>query len=369
MDVRIWFNRIWPARVHLIPMLRDNPDHARVQVYGTHPDPAAPALTACDVVEPEPGEDEAFFDFAIDFCQRHDIDVIMPSSRLVALADRAEAFSAVDTRVMCAPAETLRAVTDKSRMYAAAERSRVPVAPWRAVSDADGLRKAVQEFAGTDSALCVKPAGEYSAYGFRLLDDSPLKVSDFERLPRPTASVSAVADALQHAQDRGETVPELIVMPYLDPPEVSVDCLSDTAGTLVSAIARAKSGRVRTLVDDPDVMELARLAVGHFRLAYLSNVQFRYWKGQPVLLEVNARAAAGIYQTRMTGVNLVWAAVRMLLCGDPGEVPRPMLGGRLAVVEDAIPLSDTVIPDSRARERTPPPSPVGAPEANRTLSP
>ncbi|MFF2629271.1 hypothetical protein ACFVUN_26330 [Kitasatospora griseola] len=81
MDVRTWFNRVWPARVHLIPMLRDNPDHAQVRVYGTHSDPAAPALTACDVVGREPGEEEAFFDFAIDFCQRHDIDVIMPSSR------------------------------------------------------------------------------------------------------------------------------------------------------------------------------------------------------------------------------------------------------------------------------------------------
>ncbi|MEV6207864.1 ATP-grasp domain-containing protein [Kitasatospora sp. NPDC051914] len=339
MDVRIWFNRIWPARVHLIPMLRDNPDHARVRVYGTHPDREAVAFTACDTAGPEPVEDESFFGFAVDFCRRHRIDVLMPSSRLVALADRAEAFAAVGTAVMCAPAETLRTVTDKSRTYAAAEHSGVPTAPWRAVSDADGLRKAVGEFAATGSALCVKPSGEYSAYGFRLLDDSPLEVSDFDRLPRPTASVAAVAGALQRALDRGDPVPELIVMPYLEGPEISVDCLSDAAGTLVSAIARAKSGRVRTLVDDPEVAELARRIVGHFRLSYLSNVQFRYWQGRPVLLEVNARAAAGIHQTRMTGVNLPWAAVRMLLYGDPGPLPEPRLGGRLAVVEQAVAVS------------------------------
>ncbi|WP_246192858.1 ATP-grasp domain-containing protein [Kitasatospora atroaurantiaca] len=342
MDVRIWFNRIWPARVHLIPMLRENPDHARVRVYGTHPDRAAPALTACDEVELEPVEDEAFFDFAIDFCRRHGIDVVMPSSRLVAFADHAEAFAAIGTKVMCAPADTLRTVTDKSRMYAAVERTRVPLAPWRVVSDADGLRKAVEEFAETGSALCVKPAGEYSAYGFRRLDDSPLEVSDFERLPQPTASVAAVADALQRALDRGDPVPELIVMPYLDSPEISVDCLSEATGTLVSAIARAKAGRVRTLLDDPEVTEFARQITGHFRLAYLSNVQFRHWQGRPVLLEVNARPAAGIYQTRMTGVNLAWAAVRMLLYGDPGDLPKPSLGGRLAVVEHAIALSEPV---------------------------
>ncbi|MFD0275637.1 ATP-grasp domain-containing protein [Kitasatospora sp. NPDC127111] len=347
MDVRIWFNRIWPARVHLIPMLRENPDHARVQVYGTHPDPAAPGLTACDVAGPEPVEDADFFDFAIDFCRRREINVVMPSSRLLAFAAHTEAFAAAGTKVMCAPAETLRTVTDKSRMYTAVARTRVPLAPWRVVSDADGLRRAAEELravdepVGADRGLCVKPAGEYSAYGFRLLDDSPLEVSDLGQLPRPTVSVAALADALQRARDRGEPVPELIVMPYLDPPEISVDCLSDATGGLVCAIARAKAGRVRTLRDDPEVTELARQTVGDFRLPYLSNVQFRQWKGRPVLLEINARAAAGIYQTRMTGVNLAWAAVRMLLSGDPGEVPEPRLGGRLAVVEHAITLSET----------------------------
>jgi len=337
VGVRIWFNGIWPARVHLIPMLRENPDHVRVRVYGTHPDPAAPALTACDVVGPEPaGGGEEFLDFAIDFCRRHGIDVIMPSERLAAFADSAEAFAEIGTKVMCSSADTIRVLSSKSRMYSAAEGTRVPLAPWRMASDADGLRKAVEELAETGSALCVKPAGEYSARGFRLLDDSPLEVSDFGLLPRPTASVAAVADALQRAHGRGEPVPELIVMPYLDSPEISVDCLSDASGTLVSAIARAKSGTVRTLVDDPEAAEIARQVVARFRLAYLSNVQVRRWKGRAVLLEANARPAAGIYQTGLAGVNLAWAAVRMLLCGDPGDVPGPRLGVRLVMTNCAI---------------------------------
>lgn len=78
---------------------------------------------------------------------------------------------------------------------------------------------------------------------------------------------------------------------------------------------------------------MATLLVEHFRLPYLSNVQVRFRNGEPVLLEANPRASAGIYQTALTGVNLPWAAVRLLLRGDPGPLAGLRLGGRVAVTE------------------------------------
>ncbi|MEV0369399.1 ATP-grasp domain-containing protein [Streptomyces sp. NPDC050636] len=340
MDVRIWFNGIWPDRMHLIPLLRENPDRAGVRIFGTHTNPAAPALRACDVagIEPAAGDDE-FFGFAIDFCRRYGIDVVMPSARLAAFAERAEAFARTGTKVMCSPAGTARVVASKSRTYVAAADANVPVAPWRLIANADGLWNAVEEMSGTGHRLCVKPAGEYSANGFRVLDDAPQEVSDLELPPQPRVSVAEAADALRRAENRGEPVRPFIVMPYLDPPEISIDCLSDPAGTLLTAIPRAKEGKVRTLLDAPGLTTLAQRVVAHFGLAYLSNVQFRHWNGRPVLLEANARASAGLYQTALAGVNMAWAAVRMLLCGDPGNVPLPRYGGQLVVVHHAVPIS------------------------------
>ncbi|MEU9110411.1 ATP-grasp domain-containing protein [Streptomyces sp. NPDC048483] len=342
MEVRIWFNGIWPDRMHLLPLLRENPDHADVRIFGTHTHRAAPALRACDVAGIEPAADDEFFGFAIDFCRRHGIDVVMPSARLAAFADRAAAFARIGTEVMCSPAATARLVTSKSRMYAAAADACVPLAPWRVITDADGLRSAVEEMADTCGPLCLKPAGEYSANGFRVLDDAPQELTDLELPPQPRVSVAEAAEALRRAKERGEPVRGFIVMPYLDPPEISVDCLSDPAGTLVTAVPRAKEGKVRTLLDAPELTELARRVVGHLPLAYLSNVQFRHWKGRPVLLEANARASAGLYQTALAGVNMPWAAVRLLLYGDPGELPPPRPGGRLVVVHHAIAVSEPV---------------------------
>ncbi|MDT0344236.1 ATP-grasp domain-containing protein [Streptomyces sp. DSM 44938] len=316
-------------------MLRDNPDAAAVRIYGTNVDPAAPALAACDVgeVEPHRVNNDVYADFALDFCRRHEIDVLIPPRRLDALAGHTDAFAAAGTRLMCSSPAAISVLTSKSRTYEAARAIGVPVPDWRVVSDADGLREAVEDIARAGDTVCIKPAGEYSAFGFRILDDSPLSMRDLLAPARPLVSVNAVADALKRAADEQEKVPKFIVMPYLEGPEVSVDCLSAPDGTLLTAIPRAKQGRYRLLLDNPALISIARQLVGHFGLAYLSNVQLRHRHGRPVLLEANPRASAGIFQTAFTGVNLPWAAVRLLLGHDPGPLSALRLGGRVAVTE------------------------------------
>ncbi|MYS24108.1 ATP-grasp domain-containing protein [Streptomyces sp. DvalAA-14] len=318
-------------------MLRDNPDAVDVRIYGSNVDRDAPALSACDVREAEPRYvgDEEYAAFALDFCRRHGVDVLVPPRRLAALAGRTRAFAEIGTRLMCSPPAAIDVLTSKSRTYEAARAAGVPVPPWRVASDADGFRAAVEELSANGEQVCFKPAGEYSAFGFRILDDRPLRIRDLLAPPAPLASVGAVTDALRRAADEGEAIPEFLVMPYLDGPEVSVDCLSAPGGATLAAIARSKQGRYRLLIDDPAVTAIARRLVAHFELAYLSNVQLRTRDGEPVLLEANPRASAGIFQTAFTGVNLPWAAVRLLLRGDAGRLAEPRLGARIAVTESA----------------------------------
>jgi ATP-grasp in the biosynthetic pathway with Ter operon len=320
-------------------MLRENPDAVSVRIYGTNVNRDAPALSACDVAEAEPRlvSDDEYAAFALDFCRRHGIDVLIPPRRLPALAGRRADFADVGTRLMCSPPAAVEVLTSKSRTYQEAGAAGVPVPPWRVVSDAEGFRAAVGELAEpAGERVCIKPAGEYSAFGFRILDDRPLRVKDLLVEPVPSVSVAAVADAMKRAADEGETVPEFLVMPYLEGPEVSIDCLSAPGGAMLTAIARSKQGRYRHLLDDPVTVAIARRLVRHFGLAYLSNVQLRQRKGAPVLLEANPRASAGIFQTACAGVNLPWAAVRLLLTGDAGHLPAPRLGGRVAVTEVAM---------------------------------
>ncbi|MFG2737716.1 ATP-grasp domain-containing protein [Streptomyces harbinensis] len=335
--LRIWLSSAGAASTQVMRMLRENPESAAVRIYGTNISATAPALMACDVAEVEPYRvnDHVYAEFALDFCRRHGIDVLIPPRRLDALAGRAEEFARAGTRLMCAPPAAVNVLTSKSRTYEAARAAGIPVPEWRVVRDADQLRTAVEELGRPGESLCIKPAGEYSAFGFRIFDDGPLRLRDLLEAPRPLVSVTAVADALKRAADEEEKVPSFIVMPYLEGPEVSVDTLSAPGGRLLTAVPRAKDGRYRLLLEDPEATGIARAVVEHFGLAYLANVQLRRLRGASVLLEANPRPSAGVYQTAFSGLNLPWAAVRLLVHGDPGELPPPRLGGRIAVTETA----------------------------------
>lgn len=338
-------------------LLRQNPDGVEITVYASNVDPEATALSACDVsaIEPRYVGDREYAAFALDFCRRHRIDVLIPPRRLAALAGRSAEFAALGTALMCSPLSSVRTLTDKVATYEAAAAAGIPVPPWRVVSDADGLRAAVEELSRTGERLCLKPSGEYSAFGFRILDDRPLAMAQLLAEPQPVASVEAVAGAMCRAADAGETVPELLVMPFLDGPEISVDCLSAVGGELLVGIPRAKQGRFRDLLDDPVAVAIARRLVGHFELAYLTNVQLRHRAGEPVLLEANPRPSAGLFHTAFADVNLPWAAIRLLLHGDSGLRHPPRLGVRLAVAEAVMeiaprPTVPEVLPDPRDRE-------------------
>src|SRR5436305_1252782 len=85
-----------------------------------------------------------------------------------------------------------------------------------------------------------------------------------------------------------------------------------TPSALLASAPRSKSGLpwTRELVDDPAAVAFARGMVEGLGLRYLSNVQVRYrhrpdGPPEPVLLEVNTRAASGLYQSCLaSGLNL-----------------------------------------------------------------
>ncbi|WP_330183500.1 ATP-grasp domain-containing protein [Nocardia sp. NBC_01503] len=329
-------------------LLRQNPDGVEVVIHASNVDPGAAALSVCDVPATEPRHvgNAEYAEFALDFCRRNHIDVLIPPRRLTALAGRAADFAAIGTSLMCSPLAAVRTLTDKVATYESASAAGIPVPPWRAVNDAEGLYRAVAELSRTDEHLCIKPSGEYSAFGFRVLDDRPLTLATLLAAPQPIASVDAVAGALRRAAEQGDRIPELLVMPFLDGPEISIDCLSAPGGELLVGIPRSKQGRFRLLLDDPAPVAIAERLVRHFELAYLTNTQLRHRHGEPVLLEVNPRPSAGLFQTAFADVNLPWAAVRVLLQGDSGLRQPPRLGACLAVAEAVMEVAPrAVVPD------------------------
>lgn len=117
--------------------------------------------------------------------------------------------------------------------------------------------------------------------------------------PSPYVRLNLVVDALR----RSERSIDWLVMPRLDEPEVSVDFLTGPDGEVRMAVARTKNGRRRGFTLHPSWIEPSRLIARTFGLHWLTNVQYRMYEGEPVLMDVNTRPAGGLPQLSQCGLN------------------------------------------------------------------
>jgi biotin carboxylase len=342
--LRIWFNRTYATNTHVIAMLRANPDGCALHVIGTHTDPDSPVLVVCDESGLEPELEPAeYVEWALDFAGAHDVDVLIPRLYMAELADARERFAALGTRVMCADGDVVRLFADKPRAYRAAAELGIPVPPHEVVRDAAGLRAAHARLAAVAESVCMKPTEGVGGAGYRVLTTEPATLDEFAGQVRSRAPLAAVCDALERASAAGEPIPELLVMPYLTGPEISIDALAAPDGTVLAAVGRGRSRRRRLILDDAPARNVAESLIRAHRVAYLSNVQVRYWQGpgddapQPYLLELNTRISGGLFQTALAGVNLPWAAVQLAL-GQPVAPLEPTFGAAFTTMSSLVPL-------------------------------
>lgn len=342
MTINIWINRAGPSRIQAMRMLRDNPDGRAVTIHATRANLSNPSQHFCDVGGREPGSeasDEEYGQFAVDYVRQHKINVIVPTSRIAALAARSAKFAELGCVVM-APNWRIAKITDsKSVTYREAELLGVKTPPHFTVYTAGEFSDAVQYLRAVGYTACVKPDTGWAASSFRIIEDSATSMDSLLTSVKPVVDLETYATALHKAEVEGRDIPPLIVMPYLEEPEWSVDMLSTPEGNVLAAVPRAKSGWYREFRDEPEALAIAHRLAEMMPLAYLSNVQMRYLKGELVLLEVNPRASAGIFHTEATGVNLYWEAVKLAFDGGIPAVPQPRLGGKVLLSERAVPIN------------------------------
>ena len=318
--LRLWFNRTYATTWHLIRMLRANPDGRPLHVLGSHVDPGSPVLAACDTALLEPDlPAEQYVEWALAVAVAHRIDVLVPRQHLVALAGARDRFAAAGTVLLCPDRATVELFDDKAAAYAAAGALGVPVPPHRVVHDGDELRAAYVELAQLAEQVCMKPVCGVGGQGYRrLTTDPPRWTEDFAGDLRSLVRLDDACRALDAAGRR-----DVLVLPFLDGTEISVDVVADAGGAVHAALGRAHdpagNGRRRRIVDDAPAREVAETLTRAHRIAYLSNTQIKYWQGLPYLIEVNTRAAGGLFQTELAGVNLPWDAVLLALGERPAR--------------------------------------------------
>ena len=334
-SLRLWFNQAYRGTYQLLGMLRSAAaaDGLSLHVTGSHTARSTPFLQACDDAFPEPealvGDD--WVEAALEVCARRRMDVYVPGRERLAVSRHAARFADAGVRLMVSPPEALRVLGDKALSHASALELGVPVPHTLQVDDAAGFRRAYDQLRALGLPVCMKPVLDHGAKGFRILDERVGGYDDLLALPSPRVHPD---DVERRIAARGRVAP-LLVMEHLDGDEVSIDVLSRD-GELLAAVPRSKGGPqwTRRLVDDPDAVAIAAAVVKGHGLRYLSNVQVRYGSGTCRLLEVNTRAASGLFHSAASGLNLPYAALRLLLDGDV-TLPEQRYGATVLTYNEA----------------------------------
>ncbi|GHK02273.1 hypothetical protein SY2F82_40700 [Streptomyces sp. Y2F8-2] len=363
--VRVWLNRTYAENVFFMDQLRRNPSDRAVEIHATHGDPDSPVLAAADTadLEPEGLSPAAYVEYALDQCARRGIDVFVPRLHQSAIVAHHAEFEAVGTALLAPPPEAVAVFEDKVVAYEAVQAIGVPVPPWFRVRSADQLVAAVEELEAGGYKACFKPASGAGGVGFRVVTRAPFSLAHLTGFPSPYVPLDLVVEALEQAEEPVDW----LVMPRLEQPEVSVDCLTGPDNRVRLAIGRTKNGRRRGFTQHEQWLEPARRIAEEFGLHYLSNIQFRMFGERPVLMDVNTRPAGGLHQLSLCGVNAPWAAVQLALGEDAGEITPPFLGQDYTVVSGPRPLRPVSLPQRRVEQAEPllptVPAPVQAVEA------
>ncbi|MFD7882273.1 ATP-grasp domain-containing protein [Streptomyces bauhiniae] len=346
--VRVWLNRTYAENVFFMDQLRRNPSDRAVEIHATHGDPDSPVLAAADTaaLEPEGLSPAGYVEYALDQCARRGIDVFVPRLHQAAIVAHRADFAAAGTALLAPTPEAVAVFEDKVTAYEAVRSVGVPVPPWFRVRTADELLAAVEGLEEAGHRACFKPASGAGGVGFRMITRSPFSLAQLSGFPSPYVQLDLALSALREAEEPVD----LLVMPRLEQPEVSVDCLTGPDNRVRLMVGRTKNGRRRGFTLDERWLEPARLIAEGFGLHYLSNIQFRMLGDRPVLLDVNTRAAGGLHQLSLCGVNAPWAAVQLALGEDPGRVEPPFLGQDYAVVSGPRPLGPPTLTEQQPED-------------------
>jgi carbamoylphosphate synthase large subunit len=313
-------------------MIRDNPDGNEFKFFGTHPDTNHLSLQACDYSEQEPVlHGTEYVDYAVDFCRRHEIDIFIPRLKMLEIAKEAHRFDAIGTKVMvCRDIELLESLLEKDRFYETLQGTGVvPIPEYYVVETAQQFKEAYETLVQSAHKACFKPTNSEGGMGFRIIDN---EMDDLANL-YGWVSLSVPFDQVYSTLSAVESFPKLMVMELLEEDEFSIDCLSDAEGKLIAAIPRRKStGRIYVLDDVPELTEIARNVSEKCRIPYVFNIQVKYNKGVPKLLEINPRMSGGLFITCLCGVNMPYLAVKTIM-GQSFERPIPQWGVKASYLE------------------------------------
>lgn len=315
--MRVLFCGWFSTAYHLINLIKQGAkeDGLNIEVIGTHHTSFMVYQQVCDefYVTPAKVEEDAYVDWCLELCKKQHIDVVFPKRHLMFFAKRKAEFENLGIKVLVEDDYNLLALLEdkvKTAKFLNGHTEICEVAPIRVVNNVEEFKAAYQELKEITNGdtLCFKYAIGEGGTSYRKISDKPFTIKCLDFPQWLTVTYDQALEILGSV----EQFKDLLVMPYLDGTEISIDCLNTKAGFI--AIARYKiDGRLKKVSLEEDLIQRAKAFAELTRLKHPFNLQFRYHHGVLHLLEVNTRMSGGCYISCLSGANIPYLALRNLL--------------------------------------------------------
>lgn len=321
--MRIWFNHWFSTAFRLMELLKDgcNKNNISIDIIGTNKVDICVYKTYCDEFYSEPVDisDTEYVDWCLDFCKEHKIDVFIPRRNREIISKYLVEFDNIGVKVMTdRNFELLELLEDKFATAKLFEEHNICKVPKLfIVNTVEEFEKAFTELATLypNDRICIKYNKDEGATSFRVIDNVIDDIKSLRTGIGLKMSYSQVISMLSSV----EKFDDLLVMPYLKGPEISVDSLMTKNGFV--GLSRYKVGSRSTQVEyNPEFYEISKKFAEVTGLQMPYNVQLRHHNKEWYLLEVNTRMAGGTHKSCLTGVNIPYLALCELL-DIPFEMP------------------------------------------------
>ena len=338
---KLWFNKTFSSVHAALTLIRQGGDGEEYELVCSSTNPRAIAFMAAheSAVEPSGLTGAAYVDWCLAFSLERKIDIFVPGKEASLISGRRAEFETHGTRVLSAGgSDAIDLIHNKAAFYQATQTASVPSPEFAVFDSLESFDAAYTAMRQKYPVLCMKPSVSVYGIGFRkivedrnafdlMMDGDPYRIDLL---------------SLREMLERVDTTKVMLLMPFLDGPEFSVDCVA-SHGELISAVARCKSletGGGQEIVLRYDIDRSCRELVREYTLNGNINVQFREGRDGLRLLEINPRMSGGIAMASLAGPNLPYLAIAAFDRGVTAvDVPPINVGIRVGERNNAVVLS------------------------------
>ncbi|MEM7815644.1 MAG: ATP-grasp domain-containing protein [Candidatus Aenigmatarchaeota archaeon] len=274
-----------------------------------------------------PGNDPDFIPKVLDICrkERPDLLVSVVDPELLPLSKSKNEFESLGVKVVLSEPQAIETAQNKRKCYEIFGMGGI-VPDFRIVKSSSGFENAVKELGFPKHPVCFKPSFGYGMRGFRILKPSTNR-GEILFGEKPDSTFADFQDIVGILRDYEKKLglPEIIVMEYLEGKEYTVDMLLERGKPLIT-IPRLRKvttrgiSTVAVVERNQEVIEKAELVANRLVLDYNANIQFKYGKDGPKLIEVQPRLAGTTVACVGAGANLPYLGLKLAL-GESIKIP------------------------------------------------